>query len=617
MSSSQPSPDYTTYSPDALIARITDLETQLRTTASHLSNLRATASTSTSQNRSRSSKKSKPFDPTRFSTRLIALKFSYMGQHYNGFEHANGTVPPKPTIEEVLWKALRKARLISPELKEGADESMDVVWDAEERARVYMSAEEIGKSLSVGKKRLELNWEGCEYSKCGRTDRGVSAFGQVVGVRVRSNRPKAVDERSVEAEGDGSGARNGVEQQQTNDDSTISSTDPSSPLASAADVSSSPASQADARPHNPDFDTIADELAYLSILNAILPPSIRILAWCPHPPEGFDARFSCKERRYKYFFTNPAFIPTPGRLGMQFADGSPALVREGWLDIEAMRKAAKKLEGLHDYRNLCKLDPSKQMSSCERRISFADVAVWRGSGKELIVNEALNANATNSESLVRSVDGEGAEMTGPRVYCFSVHGSAFLWHQVRCMIAVLFLVGQGLEKPDIVDELLNIAKNPGKPTYEMADDGPLVLWDCVFDDPDDGGQGKLDWIYAGDAKMIPSLTTKNDGKFGLGGVVDTLWTQWRRAKLEEIVTSGLLDLALSQGDGSAFLRGGFRDAQTAPRSQKVFEGSSTARLVGTYTSVMKKKKMDTLEEQNEKYRDGRGSRKGQNGQPVG
>lgn len=32
---------------------------------------------------------------------------------------------------------------------------------------------------------------------------------------------------------------------------------------------------------------------------------------------------------------------------------------------------------------------------------------------------------------------------------FRVRGTAFLWHQVRCMTAVLFLIGQGLEKPQV------------------------------------------------------------------------------------------------------------------------------------------------------------------------
>lgn len=32
-----------------------------------------------------------------------------------------------------------------------------------------------------------------------------------------------------------------------------------------------------------------------------------------------------------------------------------------------------------------------------------------------------------------------------------IKGSAFLWHQIRCMVAVLFLIGQGLESSDVRD----------------------------------------------------------------------------------------------------------------------------------------------------------------------
>lgn len=35
------------------------------------------------------------------------------------------------------------------------------------------------------------------------------------------------------------------------------------------------------------------------------------------------------------------------------------------------------------------------------------------------------------------------------MYYFEVCGTAFLWHQVRCMMAVLFLIGKRLEAPDV------------------------------------------------------------------------------------------------------------------------------------------------------------------------
>lgn len=323
--------DLASLSPSELIARINDLESRLQSTTAQLAALTTSAATSVSTKQSsvsssppppgkfeKQKKAAKPFDFSRYSTRHIALKFAYLGQRYNGLEHTNGGIAPlKPTIEEALWKALRKARLIPPDVPEGCDSSFEVLFDESTRRKMYWR----------DKVRLEIDWTGLGYSKCGRTDKGVSAFGQVVGVRVRSNLPKL--QETAEAEQDS---------EEVND-----------------------------------LDDIKDELPYLSILNSLLPSDIKILAWCPNPDQAFDARFSCRERRYKYFFTNPAFCPTPGPLGLKHANGERAPVREGWLDIEAMRKAAKKLEGGHDFRNFCKIDASKQMSSCERKITYAEI----------------------------------------------------------------------------------------------------------------------------------------------------------------------------------------------------------------------------------------------------
>ena len=47
-------------------------------------------------------------------------------------------------------------------------------------------------------------------------------------------------------------------------------------------------------------------------------------------------------------------------------------------------------------------------------------------------------------------------------------GQAFLWHQVRCMVALLLLVGEGLERPGLVDTMLDPQRCPRKPQYGMA-----------------------------------------------------------------------------------------------------------------------------------------------------
>ncbi|KAK5089596.1 pseudouridine synthase deg1 [Exophiala xenobiotica] len=544
-----------------LLARCTKLERQLKAQTAQIAELTKAASEANRRSPSPSTASSKPgreFDASRHSTRFIALKFSYLGHRYNGFEHANRCFTPLPTIEEVLWKALRKTRLISPSIPEGADASYETIHDTKERERKYYIHGKSRPADAQRKQRLEISWEGCQYSKCGRTDRGVSAFGQVIGIRVRSNAPVQKEKPQ---------ANSGEEGLQ--DDATPPDAD--------VDADADAFQEQEPLP----FDPIKDELPYVYMLNMVLPPDIRILAWCPDPPEGFDARYSCQERRYKYFFTNPAFCPTPGPMGLVHADGSRAAVREGWLDIERMRKAAKKLEGLHDYRNLCQVDASKQMPSCERRITYADIEEVESAPMAFSSDSALNAFGET----VAPVENGQIQQTGPKVYAITIHGSAFLWHQVRCTAAVLFLVGQGLESPDIIDRLLDIKQTPGRPHYNMADDAPLVLWDCVFQYENEDGDRGLKWIYAGDEASISSLTSKGD-----------------EVKLKEAQISGLLSLAMAQGDVSSLQRGGFRDpASVKARSQKVFEGSGHARLVGKYQSLMTRRLMDSLETINAKY----------------
>ena len=35
------------------------------------------------------------------------------------------------------------------------------------------------------------------------------------------------------------------------------------------------------------------------------------------------------------------------------------------------------------------------------------------------------------------------------MYVATLQGNAFLWHQIRCIMAVLMLVGQGKEQPTV------------------------------------------------------------------------------------------------------------------------------------------------------------------------
>lgn len=127
-----------------------------------------------------------------------------------------------------------------------------------------------------------------------------------------------------------------------------------------------------------------------------------------------------------------------------------------------MRQAASLLVGEHDFRNICKMDVGNGVTNYVRRILSTDL---------------YECSPRSSEEA-----GDGYKM-----FCLKIVGQAFLWHQVRCIVAVLLLVGQGLEDPSVISALLDIQKNPRKPQYGMASEIPLVLYDCQYEG--------LEWQY--------------------------------------------------------------------------------------------------------------------------
>ncbi|KAK3315024.1 pseudouridine synthase [Apodospora peruviana] len=493
-------------------------------------------------------KKSGGIDMSKYATRMIALKLAYLGKNYNGFEYQKSPAP-LPTIEDKLWKALTKSCLISPENPD------------------------------------EVDFAPFEYSKCGRTDKGVSAFGQVINLRVRSNQRVPVKGTRTEEKG--------VRQQEDTEmaDTTVTAPEP-----------------APRPPPKREFDPIADEIPYCRVLNRLLPPDIRILAWAPHLPENFSSRFSCRERQYRYFFTSPAFTPMPASLAV-------GGLNNGWLDIDAMRKAAKMFEGVHDFRNFCKVDPGKQLTNFTRRVFESDIVEVTDVGTALPY--------LNLPQFARRSD--QTETDTPKVYYFHVRGSAFLWHQIRHMVAVLFLVGQGLEPASVVSDLLDVNKTPRRPCYLMAEDTPLVLWDCIFPklNPEDAAN-----YYATSLKeeadshnpeAVVDTNLKDDGVdwLWLGedsptslhsstGLVDQMWEYWRERKMDELLASRLLGRVATQADLTKLRvpqQGSLKPNNT---TQKIFRGGNVGVSLGQYVPVLKKEMLPTPEEQNDKWAQSKG-----------
>ncbi|KAF2475528.1 pseudouridine synthase [Lindgomyces ingoldianus] len=590
MSSAQ---GYEKWNQKQLIARIQELEAELKhKTPSEYATAPQPPQQSISY-RKPPKQPPKAFDASKYSTRLIALKFAYLGQKYNGFEHHNNNNTPLPTIEEELWKALMKTRLINPTPSSGEKKG-----DYDRLDHKTFAAWDRGG--------VDMNWEGCEYSKCGRTDRGVSAFGQVIGVRVRSNRPIPSPNPTLETL---STSPEAISEELESTETSLPPTD--------TDTESEQA----AKP----FNDILDELPYIQLLNRVLPPDIRIYAWCPNPPPDFSARFSCRERRYKYFFTNPCFSPNPDPSGLYLPtsyptpeSGSRTAMREGWLDIDAMKQGCSELVGLHDFRNFCKIDASKQLTNFQRRIFYADIEEI----SPLSIPTYLSHQNLQLPSQFPPSSEAGEQQ--PKMYAFTLHGSAFLWHQVRSIIALLFLIGQGLESPSLIPSLLDIASNPTRPKYEMASDAPLVLWDCVFPAADEemggervgereqGYKDALEWIYVGDpggreqkGRSGGGGGRVGTGKWGRGGVMDDLWEVWRGRKMEETLAGLLMDVVASQGekleigDESEMEVGGKKKGGIGvPR---VFDGGDVARAKGNYIPVLERERQEPVEVVNERF----------------
>ncbi|ETS79120.1 hypothetical protein PFICI_08973 [Pestalotiopsis fici W106-1] len=535
-------PDYSRWTKEALVQRVQALEAERAASSAPRSQvteqqsaeiaaavLQQPQSSADNDGRELKPKKKKTdnkIDPSKYTTRLVAFKLAYIGKNYGGFEFQASSA--LSTIEEELWKALVKSCLIMPE------------------------------------NPAEVRWDDWEYSKCGRTDRGVSAFGQVIGIRVRSNRPLPKQDVTPAS------SEQAEVVKQENKKAAGEETE----------------EVAEEKP----FDDFKDELQYCKILNRLLPPDIRILAWCPTVPADFSARHDCRERQYRYFFTQPAYSPIPNSLEHPKAT---VKVKDGWLDIEAMRKAAKKFEGAHDFRNFCKIDPSKLITNFERRIFECDIVE---------VEHVETALPYLSQPEFRpALDNTGTEVAEgtrcPKVYYFHVRGSAFLWHQIRCMVAVIFMVGQGLEAPEVVDQLLDYQAQPRRPNYVLASEFPLVLWDCFFPRAGDlERKDALDWVYVGEDSPL--------NKHGAFGLVDDVWEFWRERKMDEILSGQLLNVVAGLADIDKR-----KDPRAPPHvalSQRMFEGGNRERLVGKYQPMLNKSKLPLPEDTYEKEAKRRG-----------
>lgn len=184
-----------------------------------------------------------------------------------------------------------------------------------------------------------------------------------------------------------------------------------------------------------DLATRMTERSLMMALNANgrLPPDIRIRS-CREVGPTFHARFSALRKEYRYYVWNTRLLPPTKRLY------NAHVVRP--LDVEAMREAARRFVGEHDFAAFT-ANPNRPVASTVRTIYAFEVSK-RGSQ-----------------------------------VCFRVQGNGFLYKMVRSLVGFLLRVGAGQERPEAVDALLA----PGNPRTARVPSAPacgLFLWQVWY-----------------------------------------------------------------------------------------------------------------------------------------
>lgn len=162
-------------------------------------------------------------------------------------------------------------------------------------------------------------------------------------------------------------------------------------------------------------------------LTGLLGPEI-VVYRCESVPDGFSARFDARRRTYRYRILNRSY-PDPLRRGFTWHVKDP-------LDVPAMDRAVRFLEGEHDFASFCR----------------------RAEGR----------------STVRTVLSAGWSLRPYEVVRLEIVGTAFCHQMVRSITAFCVEVGRGRLGPDTTPEVLS-ARDRNAARGAAPPHG-LVLW---------------------------------------------------------------------------------------------------------------------------------------------
>ncbi len=185
------------------------------------------------------------------------------------------------------------------------------------------------------------------------------------------------------------------------------------------------------------FDTNARMAAdkFAIALNTHLPADIRVLFSEEVDPE-FHARFSAKEKQYRYFVQTGPHADVFAR--------KYSLHAYMPLDLDIMQQAAALVPGTHDF------------------------SAFMSTGREV-------------ESAVRTVTLSRWEKQG-RFLVYTVQGNGFLYNMVRILVGTMVGIGSGRIPPDSMKKALStLSRKDAGPT---APSHGLVLWRVKYPDFD-------------------------------------------------------------------------------------------------------------------------------------
>lgn len=172
-------------------------------------------------------------------------------------------------------------------------------------------------------------------------------------------------------------------------------------------------------------------------MNAHLPQGVSVMRTA-RVADDFHARFSALSREYRYFIWNASSI-------YPHIKGCAAWLKHGGYDWKAAARAAKRLEGTHDFRNFCRLEGYEHTTV--RTIARARL-VQRG-----------------------------------RLVVFQIRGDGFLHNMVRIILGNLELAALGKIKPEEINSLLDTetrTRSDGGRTFPACG---LWFWKVTYDAP--------------------------------------------------------------------------------------------------------------------------------------